>query len=90
MLGVIHRFQRHDQQMGLLLVKLHVLAGTIIHFTQPTSVQKAQETVLFIKTLVTIEGVARALDPNLNVLGIAGPIVLKAITPKWMRLFWRR
>lgn len=49
----------------------------------------AEDTVLFIKTLITVEGVARSLDPKLDVLGLAAPIVLKALAPKWVRAFWR-
>ncbi len=45
-------------------------------------------TTLLIKTLVTIEGVARSLDPEINVVVTAIPIVLRSLTPRWMR--WRR
>ena len=42
-------------------------------------------TTLLIKTLVTIEGVARSLDPNINVVVTAVPIILKSLTPRWLR-----
>lgn len=44
-----------------------------------------QSTTLLIKTLVTIEGVARSLDPQINLLKAAAPVVAKALTPKWLR-----
>ena len=40
---------------------------------------------LLIKTLVTIEGVARSLDPDLNLTTTALPVVLRALTPPWLR-----
>src|SRR5436309_1075458 len=42
---------------------------------------------LLIKAIVTIEGVARSLNPNLNVVAMAVPIVLKSLRPPW--LSWR-
>ncbi len=47
-----------------------------------------RSTTLLIKTLVTIEGVARSLNPNINVIMTAIPILLRSITPRWLR--WRR
>jgi ubiquinone biosynthesis protein len=45
---------------------------------------------LLIKTIVTIEGVARSLDPELNVVATAIPIVLRSIGRRWLRWgFWR-
>lgn len=41
--------------------------------------------VLLIKTLVTIEGLARSIDPDLNLVDQALPIVLRAMLPKWLR-----
>lgn len=40
---------------------------------------------LLIKTLVTIEGVARSLDPELNLAATALPVVLRSLTPRWLR-----
>ncbi len=40
---------------------------------------------LLIKTLVTIEGVARSLDPDLNLMTTALPVLLRALTPRWLR-----
>jgi len=45
---------------------------------------------LLIKTIVTIEGVARSLNPELNVVAAAVPIVLRAMSRKWLSWrFWR-
>jgi len=46
---------------------------------------------LLIKTLVTIEGVARSIHPELNLATTAFPVVLRSLTPSWVRwLFGRR
>jgi ubiquinone biosynthesis protein len=46
---------------------------------------------LLIKTLVTIEGVARSLHPDINLVGAAIPIVLRSLAPRWLRwTFWTR
>ena len=46
-------------------------------------------TTLLIKAIVTIEGVARSLNPNLNVVTTALPIVLRSMRPRWLRWsFW--
>jgi ubiquinone biosynthesis protein len=44
-----------------------------------------QSATLLIKTLVTIEGVARSLDPELNLTATALPVVLRSLTPRWLR-----
>ncbi len=44
-------------------------------------------TTLLVKTLLTIEGVARSLDPNINIVAAALPIVLRSLAPKWLQ--WR-
>ena len=44
-------------------------------------------TTLLIKAIVTIEGVARSLNPNLNVVAAALPIVLRSLRPRFLR--WR-
>jgi ubiquinone biosynthesis protein len=45
---------------------------------------------LLIKTLVTIEGVARSLHPELDLAAVAAPVVLRSLTPRWMRWLLRR
>lgn len=48
-------------------------------------------TTLLIKSLVTVEGVARSLDPDINLARVALPVVVKAMRPRWFRWdFWRR
>ncbi len=42
-------------------------------------------TTLFIKTLVTIEGVARSLDPEINLVTTGLSVVLRSLSPRWMR-----
>lgn len=42
-------------------------------------------TTLFLKTLITIEGVARSLDPELDLVARALPVVLQSLAPRWMR-----
>jgi len=45
---------------------------------------------MLIKTVVTIEGVARSLDPHINVVATAIPIVLRSLTHRWLKWgFWR-
>ena len=45
---------------------------------------------LLIKAIVTIEGVARSLNPHLNVVATAVPIVLGSLRPPWLRWrYWR-
>jgi predicted unusual protein kinase regulating ubiquinone biosynthesis (AarF/ABC1/UbiB family) len=40
---------------------------------------------LLIKTLVTIEGVARSLHPELNLGTAAAPVILRSLAPRWMK-----
>jgi ubiquinone biosynthesis protein len=42
-------------------------------------------TTLLVKTLVTVEGVARSLDPSINIVAAALPIVLRSLAPRWLR-----
>jgi ubiquinone biosynthesis protein len=42
-------------------------------------------TTLLIKALVTIEGVARSLHPELDVAATAVPVVLRSLAPRWLR-----
>jgi len=44
-------------------------------------------TTLLIKTLVTIEGVARSLHPELNLATVAIPLLLRAAMPRWFKWF---
>jgi ubiquinone biosynthesis protein len=40
---------------------------------------------LLIKALVTIEGVARSLDPELDLAAAAAPVVLRSLAPRWLQ-----
>jgi ubiquinone biosynthesis protein len=40
---------------------------------------------LLIKSLVTIEGVARSLHPELDLAKAAAPVVVRALAPRWAR-----
>lgn len=40
---------------------------------------------LLVKTLVTIEGVARSLHPELDLKTAVLPVVLRSVAPRWMR-----
>jgi ubiquinone biosynthesis protein len=42
-------------------------------------------TTLLIKALVTIEGVARSLDPELDLAATAAPVVLRSLAPRWLQ-----
>jgi predicted unusual protein kinase regulating ubiquinone biosynthesis (AarF/ABC1/UbiB family) len=41
--------------------------------------------LLLIKALVTIEGVARSLHPELDLAAAAVPVVLRSLAPRWMQ-----
>jgi ubiquinone biosynthesis protein len=47
-------------------------------------------TTLLIKTLVTIEGLVRSLDPELDVVAKSVPLVLASMAPPWLRFGRRR
>jgi predicted unusual protein kinase regulating ubiquinone biosynthesis (AarF/ABC1/UbiB family) len=66
---------------------LEQLVNDLFRVAYAHGVYVPRSTTLLIKTLVTIEGVARSLDPNINLITTAIPIVLKSLTPRWMR--WR-
>jgi ubiquinone biosynthesis protein len=46
-------------------------------------------TTLLIKSLVTIEGVARSLHPDLDLAAAAVPVVLRSLAPRWMQRLMR-
>ena len=50
-------------------------------------IQVPPSTLLLVRALATIEGVARSLDPDIDVLVTALPVLLRSLTPRWMR--WR-
>lgn len=69
----IHGKSASDVSMGRLLLQL-------LDFTHTFGMQLRPELVLLQKTMVQVEGVARAIDPNHDIWGAAEPIVKDWIT----------
>ena len=67
--------------------RLEALVDEILRVARRHGVDLPSETIVLVKTLVTIEGVARALDPELDVVVTALPILLRSLAPSW--LSWR-
>jgi ubiquinone biosynthesis protein len=67
--------------------RLEALVDEILRVARRHGVDLPSETLVLVKTLVTIEGVARALDPELDVVVTALPILLRSLAPSWLR--WR-
>ena len=71
--------------------RLEELVNNLFRVAYGHHIYLPSSTTLLIKTLVTIEGVARTLDPDINILVTAVPILLRSLTPKWLRWsHWRR
>ena len=64
---------------------LEGLVNDLLSVARSHDIHVPPSTTLLIKTLVTIEGVARSLDPEINVVVTALPIVLRSLTPRWLR-----
>jgi ubiquinone biosynthesis protein len=70
---------------------LDVLVQELLVIAARHGIVLPPSTSLLIKTLVTIEGVARSLDPDINVLRVAFPVVVQSLTPAFLRWrFWSR
>jgi ubiquinone biosynthesis protein len=71
--------------------RLERLVNDLLAVARRHEVQIPPSTTLLVKALVTIEGVARSLDPELDVARAALPVVIHALRPRWLdRLaFWR-
>ena len=67
---------------------LDQLVNELFNVAYRHGVHLPRATTLLIKTLVTIEGVARSLDPDVKLLPIAGPVILRSLTPKWLIFFY--
>lgn len=65
--------------------RLEELVNGLFRVAHRHKIYLPPSTTLLIKTLVTIEGVARSLNPNINVVVTAIPIILKSLAPKWLR-----
>jgi ubiquinone biosynthesis protein len=68
--------------------QLEGMVDELFGVTRRHGIWLPESTTLLIKTLVTIEGVARALDPEINIVVKAVPIIVRSLTPRWLR--WGR
>jgi ubiquinone biosynthesis protein len=68
--------------------RLEGMVDELFAVTRRHRIWLPESTTLLIKTLVTIEGVARALDPEINVVVKAVPIIVRSLAPRWLR--WGR
>jgi ubiquinone biosynthesis protein len=71
-------------------VRLETFVHELFQTAERHNLYVPPSSTLLIKTIVTIEGVARSLDPDLNVVATAIPIVLRSLSRRWLRWgFWR-
>ncbi len=77
----IHNRTAEDISMAKLLTLLFEVTGLFDMRTRP-------ELLLLQKTMVVVEGVARTLDPKLDMWTTAEPVVREWITAIWVR--WAR
>ena len=61
---------------------LEILVNELFQVAHQHRLYVPPDTVLLIKSLVTIEGLAKSLDPDINVIARSIPVVLKARLPK--------
>jgi ubiquinone biosynthesis protein len=70
--------------------RLERFVGDLFKVAHRHNLYVPPSSTLLIKTIVTIEGVARSLNPNINIVAAAVPIVLASLAPRWFRWrFWR-
>jgi ubiquinone biosynthesis protein len=67
--------------------RLEQLVNDLFRVAYAHELRVPRSTTLLIKTVVTAEGVARSLDPDINIVAAALPIMLRSLTPRWLR--WR-
>ena len=82
--GVVARTTGADSDPDTEANALERLVGDLFRVTHRHGVWLPDSTTLLIKALVTIEGVARSLDPELNIVVKAIPIIAKSLVPKWL------
>lgn len=70
--------------------RLERFVGELFKVAHRHNLYVPPSSTLLIKTIVTIEGVARSLNPNINVVAAAVPIVLASLAPRWLRWRFRR
>ncbi len=64
---------------------LEDLVGELFAVAHAHGIHVPRSSTLLIKTLVTIEGVGRSLHPELDLGAVALPVILRSLTPRWMR-----
>jgi len=86
--GAIARATGSNSETDSQVNRLERLVGDLLRAARSHGVWLPESTILLIKTLVTIEGVARSLDPEINIVAKAIPIIAKSLLPRWLR--WGR
>lgn len=88
--GVVAHLTGGDGGAGAGAPSLEEVVGELFQVARRHGIRLPPSTVLLIKTVVTIEGVARALDPELDAVVAALPVVLRSLAPRWLRWGRRR
>lgn len=72
--------------------RLERLVNDLLAVARRHEVEIPESTTLLVKALVTIEGVARSLDPDLDLARAALPVIIHALRPRWLDklAFWRK
>jgi ubiquinone biosynthesis protein len=87
---VAHMTGKSREDPGIASTRLETFIQELFRVAESHNLYVPPSSTLLIKTIVTIEGVARSLDPDLNVVAAAIPIVLRSISRRWLRWgFWR-
>ncbi|HZV02669.1 MAG TPA: AarF/UbiB family protein [Planctomycetota bacterium] len=71
--------------------RLERLVNDLLAVARRHEIEIPRATTHLVKALVTIEGVARSLDPDLDLARAALPVILTALRPRWLDklAFWR-
>jgi ubiquinone biosynthesis protein len=64
---------------------LEEFVGELFGLARSHGIHVPSSTLLLIKALVTIEGVARSLHPELDLAAAAVPVVLRSLAPRWLQ-----
>jgi ubiquinone biosynthesis protein len=64
---------------------LEEFVGDLFGLARAHGIHVPSSTLLLIKALVTIEGVARSLHPDLDLAAAAVPVVLRSLAPRWLQ-----
>ncbi|MDJ0846825.1 MAG: AarF/UbiB family protein [Myxococcota bacterium] len=68
---------------------LDVFVSELFALAHEHGVNLPTSATLLIKSLVTIEGVARALHPEIDLAKVAAPVMVRALAPRWARWVFR-